>query len=748
MTDQRVLVPRLEDQRSPDAAAGLEARPSNAQTKRQPSNQDAKKRYQCSCGSTMSRSDVLLRHIRRCKKARDIFERSGSTSKRPSRSKTACNECATSRLKCDSQNPCAGCRKKSLECVYTREGYSDPYEVFRIPPANKLAELTSESSQSCSRSQSQPQNSNTSTTTSILPTRTPTAPSGNDTTSLADTPATDHNGAIEFNGFDFDVPFEFMNTTFLSGHGSTSMNDGFLDLDWDSLLTFPEWPENNVATAIVPMTTSPTVSSSSVPKEPAWNSTEGLHLQQIDSVEAKCVDIRGYIGGFQTGIDHTILSKYITRDRLVDCVQLYATCFQSIQPILHLPTFELTKTPPDLLAAMMLVGACYSSPAVIPPAIVVQGAIHMLLVLEGSWHERVMIAPPLASIQANALLCQLLILTQNPQAYYFATMHRARTISMAERAGLFHASNQISYSDLDVNSFDWLLWSQLETRKRLAIHIFVDGIGGSIFTRSSSHISPFTFYVDTPCYNDCWIASTASECLERLRTAPPPIQVATAIKKLRSAPSPLQGHQLFDASDCGMLAIIIALHSVLFRVMEESLDDENNMPQNDEPASSSSTQAAGVNLSDLLNHNFELHLLNYNIANIANEIVGKHGSGSIKRVNDALDAWLRNWNARKVQDIYDERHSAFTHPLNFWLLAKLFLVLHFFRNRYQRNTGEDGQGERDSDLHAFYNVNKGAAHDRLETQVQVIGWLSKLRRQREGSLLSGGSFLSEVLNMQ
>lgn len=39
-------------------------------------------------------------------------------------------------------------------------------------------------------------------------------------------------------------------------------------------------------------------------------------------------------------------------------------------------------------------------------------------------------APPLASIQATALLCQLLILTQNPQAYYFATMHRARTISV------------------------------------------------------------------------------------------------------------------------------------------------------------------------------------------------------------------------------------------------------------------------------------------------------------------------------
>jgi hypothetical protein len=219
---------------------------------------------------------------------------------------------------------------------------------------------------------------NTKSAASILPT-----PSGNTTS------ATDQSGVVEFSGLDFNTPFEYMNATFLSGggHGSTSMNDAFQDLDWDLLLTFPEGPDN-VAPATNATTTSSDFShfteTSSVPKEPVWNFTEGLHLQQIDSVEAKCVEIRSYIGGFKTGIDHTILFKYITRDRLVDCVQLYAKFFQSIQPILHLPTFELTKTPPDLLAAMMLVGACYSSSNVIPPTVVVQGAIHMLLVLEGS----------------------------------------------------------------------------------------------------------------------------------------------------------------------------------------------------------------------------------------------------------------------------------------------------------------------------------------------------------------------------
>ena len=206
--------------------------------------------------------------------------------------------------------------------------------------------------------------------TSILPT-----PPGGTTSTMVPS------SLPEFSGLDFNTSLDHINAAFLSGYDSSSINIAFQDLDWDSLLTLPEWPENVAPASSVPTTSSGFTESSSTLKEPSWNFTEGLPLQQVDSVEAKCIELRNYIGGFQTGVDHTILAKYITRDRLVDCVQLYAKSFQSIQPILHLPTFELTKTPPDLLTAIMLVGACYSN-NVIPRTIVVQAAIHMLLVSE------------------------------------------------------------------------------------------------------------------------------------------------------------------------------------------------------------------------------------------------------------------------------------------------------------------------------------------------------------------------------
>ena len=75
---------------------------------------------------------MLARHLRRCEKAKinkDLLPK--GSAKRP-RAKSACNQCAKSKLKCDSQNPCGHCKQSSLECKYTRQGYADPYMDFRV----------------------------------------------------------------------------------------------------------------------------------------------------------------------------------------------------------------------------------------------------------------------------------------------------------------------------------------------------------------------------------------------------------------------------------------------------------------------------------------------------------------------------------------------------------------------------------------------------------------------------------------
>lgn len=131
----------------------------------------------------------------------------------------------------------------------------------------------------------------------------------------------------------------------------------------------------------------------------------------------------------------------------------------------------------------MLVGACYCGNA-IPAASVTKFAMLLLLAIENqevcsSWpvrssiqtndllqHEKRMTEPPLSTIQASVVVRPVLILSGDPVAYRFAFLHFARTISMAERAGIFKPAPSADYNAFDGTSFDWSKWIALEMRRR------------------------------------------------------------------------------------------------------------------------------------------------------------------------------------------------------------------------------------------------------------------------------------------
>jgi hypothetical protein len=502
---------------------------------------------------------------------------------------------------------------------------------------------------------------------------------------------------------------------FLPGYDMTDLNMPLEELQWDFLM--PDFQADPSTVFSLPAL------SEAIPNSPFAN---GFQLQQLDSVEAKCIDIRSYLRTFRSSLPDEAISTYVTRDRLLTSIQWYGKFYQPVMPILHLPTFELVKTPPVLLLAMMLVGDCYCD-SKIPAPTTLQFAIHILLLIESSPHERNMQVPSLPSIQALALLCHLLAVTKNPTAYNFASVQRGRLFSMAERAGLFSTAQPVDYTCLTENTFDWFPWVDGEMRRRLAYHIFVTDLGNCIFMRGSSHLSPSAFHVDTPCYESCWLAATSTECLTQLQHLPSPTPMATALRKINSATA--HESYLFDASDFGMHAIIIALHRRIFHVMDESLDRENNIP------SSSEFSDVVSNLSTLL--------LNHDVANIADEIVNKYGSEAMKRANSALSAWRRNWDLRRIHDVHDKDNtSAFSHPLNFWVLAKLFLVLHFFRNHTSASTG----GKQDSEFLLFSQNAACTIDTKIRLQVQVINWLSKIRRRQHTDLLPAEDFMSQVIS--
>lgn len=313
-------------------------------------------------------SDVLLRHLRNCKGAQEPLERLRADSEKQSRTKKACNICAKSKIKCDSGNPCQRCKQKSLRCEYTRKGYSDPYEAFQV-----LGQATSKSAPSAPViDQLVESHAPELQSTHLLgPTPSGSGPSDLDTNTVLTSNDIDMNTSI-CHVDDFAVP----------GYVPMDMNVPLEELRWDSLLAFPDcafdFPDLSDLPAL-----SETTNTSSPSKRAGWQFTEGFQIQQLDSVEAKCVEMRSYLQSIQPGLSDELISKSITRDRLLDCVQLYGKYYHPIMPILHLPTFELTKTTPVLLLAMMLVGNCYGH-KMLPAATVLQFAFHILRLIEDS----------------------------------------------------------------------------------------------------------------------------------------------------------------------------------------------------------------------------------------------------------------------------------------------------------------------------------------------------------------------------
>jgi len=118
-----------------------------------------------------------------------------------------------------------------------------------------------------------------------------------------------------------------------------------------------------------------------VPKIAASRRPGGFSVEQIDPVEAKCIEIRTLLHRSEPLVPDDVISTYITRDNLLLCSKLYGDHFQRNLPILHSPTFKLIDTSPILLLAITLVGACYSD-GLIPAAYITKLAIRLLILIQ------------------------------------------------------------------------------------------------------------------------------------------------------------------------------------------------------------------------------------------------------------------------------------------------------------------------------------------------------------------------------
>lgn len=322
-------------------------------------------------------SDVLLRHIRSCDEAQKTLDREASPAQKQSRTKKACNRCAKSKMRCDSQQPCQRCKQKSLSCEYTRTGYSDPYGLFQLkdtavaPPSIQSTQLPQ-----------QYMDRFVDFNASEIHTAREQYPSAQQLSS-SEPVNTGKHPQLELAPSDVSISTDCLDTFTMPPYTSVGLEVPLEDLGWEQFLNMP----GNRDFSPFSLTCSVQGDVVDVFAQRAPEPGLGFTLQQIDPIEAKCIEIRKYLDNIRPDLAPDPVSTYLTRDRLVEGIELYGKYFQPVVPVLHVPTFELVKAPPVLLLTMMLVGRCYSRVGV-SAANIQQWAIHLLLTIESSMVSR------------------------------------------------------------------------------------------------------------------------------------------------------------------------------------------------------------------------------------------------------------------------------------------------------------------------------------------------------------------------
>ena len=303
--------------------------------------------------------DVLVRHFRTCVDGQKALERIGPVSEKQSRTKRACNQCAKTKMRCDSQDPCSNCSQKYMRCEYSREGYSDPYSAFQIVQQDSTSEPTDVMDAQFAMNGQGAQDGSGASYSALDGSRdnSETQPLRSDLLDLNEMAADlDHFSSTDCNLADAE------------NHPLDTAWYYSCDLSLDlGPFTTP------FQTAVQP-TVAPGFETAPLP-------LRGFQLHQIDSVEAKCLQMRRLLTDADSNAPQEEIEKYICRDNLITCLRLFGTDFQPNIPIMHLPTFNLIDTPPLLPLAMMLVGGCYASD-LIPASFIQRTAKDIVILIE------------------------------------------------------------------------------------------------------------------------------------------------------------------------------------------------------------------------------------------------------------------------------------------------------------------------------------------------------------------------------
>ncbi|CAO1612615.1 unnamed protein product [Parajaminaea phylloscopi] len=217
---------------------------------------------------------------------------------------------------------------------------------------------------------------------------------------------------------------------------------------------------------------------------------------------------------FLPAVSELPASPLFTTTSLRCYLYLFFEKFNSVYPLIHKPTFNASRADPGLLAAMLIIGARYATPACHELAVRISQRMWAALISLDGFHPGRATLPMLQALILTEVFCSRMC---SRQQHEMAHLFHNFIVTLARRNGAF--SNAVSRK-YPKSAESWAMWAKNEERKRINLFAFmIDAQHGALF-RHVPALSAFQVQLDVPCAADEWQAESVEQWSFQPRSRP------------------------------------------------------------------------------------------------------------------------------------------------------------------------------------------------------------------------------------
>ncbi|GAT22927.1 C2H2 finger domain transcription factor [Aspergillus luchuensis] len=258
------------------------------------------------------------------------------------------------------------------------------------------------------------------------------------------------------------------------------------------------------------------------------------------------------IDGQPTPLDSPLLSL----PSLQSYSDLFFTRFNTTYPLLHQPTFSPSTTTPVLLAAILSMGATYSSREAHQLAVGIHDSLRNQLFCHADFSPQ----PDLWVLQAMLLIDCFGKMRAGPKQRERAQLFHCVLIKLIRRSdccAIRHTPNPATATtDTDIDTL-WHTAMHDEQKKRVALHCFMWDTQHAVLFSQSLCMSAFEIRSALPCSQSTWEACTASDWAHHASMEPPPRMFLSVLKGY------INPSAMARPRDLNTLARIVVLHGLM-----------------------------------------------------------------------------------------------------------------------------------------------------------------------------------------